>query len=300
MHSLFGLRYQDTIQSAFDRRKTRTFGLVRSSSGAFAAPYPYALYSDLHDHKQFIRGLCNAGFSGLLWCPEVRGACDTEDLIRRLQTVVFSPLAMVNAWNIPDPPWKQLNAEEACRRLIELRMQLVPYLYASYMRYHLEGVPPFRALVVDYPGDPQTAAIDDQYLAGDSLLVAPVLAGQKQRSVYLPGGEWFDFWSGEKVPGARSLTLDVPLERIPVYVKSGTLLPLATPTLHVSDPAANELSRARLRSRQPALNALSRRWKPRLRHLECRAAVRRNPTSAPTRSRSGCLSPEVVKPVFFR
>jgi alpha-D-xyloside xylohydrolase len=250
MHSFFGLRYQDTIQSIYDRRKIRTLGLVRSSH-ALASPYPYVLYSDLYDHRQFIRAVANAGFSGLLWCPEVRDAKDSEDLIRRLQTVIFSPLAMVNAWYIKNPPWKQVDREtnnadrfqagwetlEAhCRTLIETRMRLVPYLYSAFVRYRLEGVPPFRALVVDYPHDPQVWTVDDEYLAGDSLLVAPVVAGQERRSVYLPTGKWFDYWTGKAFEGGKTMELTVPLETIPVFVKEGTLLPLAEATLHTSDP----------------------------------------------------------------
>ena len=212
MHCLFGLHYQQTIQSVYDRRGTRTLGLVRSSH-ALAAPFPYVLYSDLYDHRQFVRALVNSGFSGLLWCPEVRDAVNTEDLIRRLQTVIFSPLAMVNAWYIKNPPWKQVDreannagnfsqgweqVEALCRRLIQLRMQFVPYLYAAFIRYHLEGIPPVRALVMDYPDDVKTWTIDDQYMLGDDLLIAPVFAGQTQRDVYLPPGEWFDFWTGTK------------------------------------------------------------------------------------------------------
>jgi alpha-D-xyloside xylohydrolase len=71
MHSLFGLRYQDTIQGIFEKRNQRTYGLVRSSH-ALAAPYPYVLYSDLYDHATSIRSVAHAGFSGLLWTPEVR------------------------------------------------------------------------------------------------------------------------------------------------------------------------------------------------------------------------------------
>ncbi len=256
MHCFFGLRYQDTIQAIFERRKIRTFGLVRSSH-ALATPYPYVLYSDLYDHQQFIRGVVNAGFSGLLWCPEVRDARDTEDLIRRLQTVIFSPLAMVNAWYIKNPPWKQVDRtannagnfaegwnelEAVCRRLIELRMQLVPYVYAAFVRYHQEGVPPFRALVLDYPDDPQTWTIDDQYLVGDNLLIAPVVAGEREREVYLPRGEWFDFWTGERMSGGQRLKITVPIDRIPVFVRSGALLPLAHPTLHTEDPKAFDLT----------------------------------------------------------
>jgi alpha-D-xyloside xylohydrolase len=102
MHCLIGLRYQDTILSIFNQKKERTYGLVRSS-GALASPYPFVLYSDLYTHKSFIHGVAQSGFSGLLWTPEVRHALSNEDLIRRLQTVVFSPLAMINAWYLnPD------------------------------------------------------------------------------------------------------------------------------------------------------------------------------------------------------
>jgi len=256
MHCFFGLRYQDAIQAIFERRNQRTLGLVRSSH-ALAAPYPYVLYSDLYDHEQFIRAVATSSCAGLLWCPEVRDAKNTEDLIRRLQTAVFSPLAMVNAWYIRHPPWKQVdrelnnagqfaaNSEEVeaiCRRLIELRMQLVPYLYSAFVRYHETGIPPFRAVVIDYPDDPKTWAIDNQYLAGESLLVAPALAGQRERTVYLPRGEWFDFWTGTRFAGGRSVAVPVPLDRIPVFVKSGTLLPLARPTLHTADPDSFQLT----------------------------------------------------------
>lgn len=256
MHCLFGLRYQDTIQSVFDRHKTRTYGLVRSSH-ALAAPYPYVLYSDLYDHTEFIRGLVNAGFSGLLWCPEVRDARDPEDLIRRLQTVIFSPLAMVNAWYIKNPPWKQVDRssnnagdfapgweqlESACRAIIELRMQLIPYLYAAFVRYRLEGLPPFRALVMDYPSDARTWTVDNQFLAGESLLIAPVIAAEREREVYLPEGDWFDFWTGQRTAGKQRIKVAAPLDRIPVFVKSGALLPLAGAALHTEVAAGFDLT----------------------------------------------------------
>jgi alpha-D-xyloside xylohydrolase len=264
MHSLIGLRYQDAVQSVFERSKTRTYGLVRSSH-ALAAPYPYALYSDLYDHKVFIRALVNAGFSGLLWTPEVRDARNTTDLIRRLQTVIFSPLAQVDTWYMKYPPWKQVErrannageftpgweeTEAQCRRLMELRMRLLPYFYAAFVRYHREGLPPFRALVMDYPQDAQTWNVDDQFMAGESLLVAPVTAEQTERAVYLPEGGWYDFWTGAKVAGGQRLKVSVPLDRIPVYVKAGSLLPLAEPAPHAEDEAAWRLT-VRVYGEQP-------------------------------------------------
>src|SRR5260370_15372314 len=111
MHNLFGLRYQRTLWDQFLQRGQETYSLVRSS-GALAASYPFVLYSDLYDHRQFVRALVNSSFSGLLWCPEVRDAKREEDLIRRLQTDVFSPLAMINGWDISNPPWKQLDPKK--------------------------------------------------------------------------------------------------------------------------------------------------------------------------------------------
>jgi alpha-D-xyloside xylohydrolase len=252
MHSLFGLRYQDTIQGIFDQRKQRTYGLVRSSQ-ALAAPYPYVLYSDLYDHATFVRSIAHASFSGLLWTPEVRDASSDEDLIRRVQAVVFSPMALINAWYIKNPPWKQIDRdannkgklaenwerlEQTCRSALELRMRFLPLIHAAFVRYQREGLPPFRAMVIDYPDDPQTWAIDDQYVVGNDVIVAPVVAGHAQRSVYLPAGDWFDFWSGTRYAGGRSITIDVPLEQVPLFARAGALLPLADVTPHTDDPGA--------------------------------------------------------------
>ncbi|HEY3840565.1 MAG TPA: TIM-barrel domain-containing protein [Bryobacteraceae bacterium] len=256
MHCLFGQRYQDALQGAFERRRQRTYGLVRSS-GALAAPYPYALYSDLYDHKEFVRGLANAGFSGLLWTPELRDGASPEDLIRRLQAVVLSPLALINAWYIKNPPWKQVKREannngqfdpdwkeiEAkCRTVMELRMRLIPYLHAAFVRYHREGLPPFRALVMDHPDDPHTWGVDNQFLVGESLLVAPAFTGEPSRGIYLPEGDWFDYWTGTRHPGKQTVHAEVPLDQIPIFVRSGSLLPLAEPSLHTGDPASWRLT----------------------------------------------------------
>ena len=249
MHCLFGLRYQDALQEVFEKRGYRTYGLVRNS-GALAAPYPYVLYSDLYDHKQFIRGLVTSGFSGLLWTPELRDAKDPEDLLRRLQSVVLSPMALINAWYIKNPPWKQVEraannegrlapgweeVEAKCRSAMELRMRLIPYLHAAFVEYHRRGLPPFRALAMDYPGDPAALPIDDQYMMGPSILVAPAFAGEPSRGVYLPEGDWYDFWSGKRNSGKQRIEVRPPVEQIPMFVKSGTILPLAEATGSTAD-----------------------------------------------------------------
>jgi alpha-D-xyloside xylohydrolase len=246
MHSVFGLRYQMAIWDAFRKRKQATYGQVRSS-GALAAPYPFVLYSDLYDHKQYIRALVNSGFSGLLWCPEVRQAASEEDLIRRLQSVIFSPLAQVDCWYMKSPPWKQLDRaknnagellenweklEARCREIIGWRMSLVPYLQAAFQRYAEDGTPPFRALVLDAPQDKRLYTVDDQYMMGDRMMVAPLFAGEPGRKVVIPEGEWHEFWTGEKVAGGTEVSVAAAQDRIPVYVKSGSIVPWADVGMH--------------------------------------------------------------------
>lgn len=257
MHAQFGLRYQDTIWEEFKKRRKATYGLVRSS-GALAAPYPFVLYSDLYDHRQFIRALVNAGFSGLLWSPEVRDASGEEDLIRRLQSVVFSPLALVNAWYIRNPPWKQIEREknnrnefrpgweqlrDRCREIISWRMRLLPYLRAAFAEYERSGMPPFRALLMDYPGEATLQDVDDEYMVGDRLLVAPLFANEAERKVVLPPGEWQDFWTGEAMSG-RTHVVSASARNIPVYVKAGSLMPWAEAAPHAE---ASQSGRVKVR-----------------------------------------------------
>jgi alpha-D-xyloside xylohydrolase len=256
MHSVFGLNYQMAIWDEFRKRGLQTFNLVRSS-GALAAPYPFVLYSDLYGHREFIRALANSGFCGLLWCPEVRDAVNEEDLIRRLESVVFSPLAMVNGWYIKSPPWMQLNRklnnagqlldnwqqlEARCREIVGWRMQLVPYLKAAFEAYAENGTPPFRALVLDTPKDQRLHNIDDQYMVGDRMMVAPLFAGEAGRSVVLPQGQWHDFWTGKSVGGGIELNVPATARRIPVYVRSGSILPLAEVGLHTGAAETRRLT----------------------------------------------------------
>ena len=93
-------------------------------------------------------------------------------------------------------------------------MQLIPYLYAAFARYARTGLPPFRPLVVDFPGDSKVYPVDDAFLVGPSLLVAPAFVGQRERKVYFPEGAWHCFWTGEIFQGGQEVVVPAPLERI--------------------------------------------------------------------------------------
>ncbi|MBQ8350414.1 MAG: glycoside hydrolase [Clostridia bacterium] len=226
-HSLFGTLYAQTISEALGNR--RTLSEVRNL-GSLAASYPFVLYSDLYGHKDFITGVVNAGFSGLLWSPEVRHAENAEDLIRRVQSVVFSPQALVNAFYLSEMPWEMHGCTDEIRELFRVRMSLIPYLFTMFYDYHTQGKPPVRALVCDYEKEAEARECKDEYLFGDAMVVAPLTAPEKERDVWLPQGEWFDFFTGKRYEGGKH---HIVTDGIPVFVKGGTLLPVAAPVEYV-------------------------------------------------------------------
>lgn len=197
-HSLFGTLYMQTMMKAFG--DTKTLSEVRSA-WALCSSYPFVLYSDLYDHKDFIRGCVNAGFSGILWTPELRDAKSEKDLLRRLATTVFSVQCLINAWYCEKAPWLEFGCEDKVRELLKIRVSLVPELKKAFDKYKETGVPPVRALVMDYTDDKNTYNLDDEYLFCDKYVVAPITEEQDERTVYLPEGKWRNFWTGEVVNG---------------------------------------------------------------------------------------------------
>lgn len=248
MHSMFGILYQHTLYSLYKEMNKRTLNQVRSSY-ALASSMPFILYSDLYDHRDYIRGIVNMGFSGLLWSPEIRQCESGEDLIRRIQSNIFSPHALVNAFQIINPPWfhydyeknnagikmeNQKDIEASVRKLFCLRMSFIPYMYSLFAMYHFKGIPPIRALVMDYPDDDSVYDIDNEFILGDSILVAPMLAEEMSRDVYLPEGNWYCFWTGKKYEGLKKYSIELKLEQIPLFVKEDTLLPIAEPVSFIT------------------------------------------------------------------
>lgn len=238
LRQVYGLLLQQWTAALFRARGRRTYGLVRAS-GAGAPPLPYALYTDLYDHRGFVRALCNGSLSGLLFAPEVRSARDAADWVRRIQTACFSPLAMLNAWSAGTKPWSFPEVEGVIRAYLELRQRLLPYFYTAFARYRRDGTPPFRAMALEPGGD---AAVDDQYMAGDDLLVAPLFATggatEEERQVRLPPGDWYDFATGERFSGPGPVTVRRGLAAMALFVRDGGIVPLQPPLPHAPRPGA--------------------------------------------------------------
>ncbi len=252
MRQTYGLLVQRVTYDLYKKQNRRTFGLVRGSN-AGGSSLPYVIYDDYYSHPDFITALINSGFSGVLWTPEVRSSKTAEEWIRRFQTVVFSPMAMLNAWSSGTKPWSFPEVADAVKDYALLRMQMMPYWYTAFARYHYDGIPPFRSLNLDFGElnanemanekqntdldtnpylEKMTKEIKDQYMAGDYLMVAPLFAGQQSRKVILPPGDWYDFYTGKYVGSNQIIEVAPGLERIPVYVKDGGIVPMIAPRLH--------------------------------------------------------------------
>lgn len=116
--------------------------------------------------------------------------------------------------------------ERICRKYLNLRYQLLPYIYSAVAEGHRTGMPLIRALWLHYPDDAKAVATEDAYMFGDSLMVAPVLEpNAEKRQLYLPHGLWWDFWTSEQVDGGKLVDRGVDLETLPVYVKAGSIVP---------------------------------------------------------------------------
>ena len=114
------------------------------------------------------------------------------------------------------------DVEPICRKYLELRYRLLPYLYSAVRECAQSGIPVMRALWLHYPDDREAVACGDEYLWGRNILVAPVVEkGATSRRVYLPHGDWFDYWSGEKIKGGSEIVRPVDLETIPLFAARG-------------------------------------------------------------------------------
>jgi alpha-glucosidase/alpha-D-xyloside xylohydrolase len=117
--------------------------------------------------------------------------------------------------------------ETICRKYLELRYRLLPYTYSTVWQTHRTGMPVMHTLWLGAPGDQRALATDDAYLWGDALLVAPVSErGATERSVYLPRGLWYDFWTNARIDGGTEVHARADLAALPLFVRAGSILPM--------------------------------------------------------------------------
>lgn len=177
--------------------------------------------------------LMNMGISGLsLVGADIGGFAmsPSPDLYTRwLEAGAFYPYCRTHTeiGSRNQEPWSYGNRrEDINRQSIELRYRLLPYFYNAFHQSAETGLPVMRALLLEFPDDPTAVGAEDEFLLGDDLLVTPVVKdGEISRSVYLPKGEWFDFWSPRAYHGPAHIEVDAPLDRIPLFVRGGAVIP---------------------------------------------------------------------------
>jgi alpha-glucosidase (family GH31 glycosyl hydrolase) len=201
-------------------------------------------------YKPVVRAGLNIALSGVgAWGHNAGGFEEraTEELyVRWTAFGFFNPVAHVLGMEHPSykEPWNYgERALATFRRYAQLRYRLLPYIYTAAHQTYVSGVPMMRPLVLEYPEDAQVYDVDDEYLFGDSLLVAPVTAeGAVSRTVYLPAGTWIDYWSGQRYDGGRTLDYPAPLETLPIFVKAGAILPMQPDMAYVDEKPLDPLT----------------------------------------------------------
>ena len=203
------------------------------------------------EHLAMAIPMClNFGLSGQPFVgPDIGGFIGTptgEMYTRWLQYGVFLPLCRSHSvkGSIDKEPWMYGEEfEKINKKYIELRYRLLPFLYTEFYKASVSGIPIMRPLMLEYPDDKTTYRIDTQFMVGEDILVSPVLeAGSKSRSMYLPKGEWYDFWTREKMEGGKWIDAKAPLDVIPVFVRTGAVVPLQQVVQYTDQAPADPLT----------------------------------------------------------
>lgn len=221
----------------------RLFTLSRS---AFSGQQRYAttvwsgdIKSNWEDYKKQLSGGLNFCMSGMpYWTTDIGGYWGTdwtlpsnrELFTRWFQFGTFCPIFRIHG-KLERTLYSEQSWDEETRKNLlvfdQLRYRLMPYIYSLAGKVTLEDYTIMRHLIMDYPDDKNVQNIDDQFMFGPAFLVSPIVdEGVTERMVYLPKGEWFDFWTGEKITGGKTILVNSPLSKLPLYIKSGSIIPM--------------------------------------------------------------------------
>lgn len=192
--------------------------------------------------QMMIPQLCNLGLSGFSFAGTDIGGfgADTtpELLTRWIEGALFSPLYRNHAalGTRSQEPWVFGEPTLSIyRKYLKLRYRFIPYLYDEFYRETQTGLPVMRPLVLNYENDPHVYNLNDEYMVGEDILTAPVVQqGQTKRAVYLPKGEWIDFWNGVEYSGKTTILVDAPIGKLPLFIKKNTILPWGKEVSHIS------------------------------------------------------------------
>jgi alpha-D-xyloside xylohydrolase len=178
------------------------------------------------------------GFFGI---PTLTDPPSPELYVRWSQMGLLFSHARAHGYGAPREPWAFGEpALSIFRRYAQLRYRLLPYLYAAARRA-AQGVPLARPLVYDHPLDRTTWHIDDEYMLGPDLLVAPMFKARGSRDIYLPAGGWYDYWTDHRFDGGHWIRYEAELETLPLFVRAGAVLPMGPDLQYANERAWDPL-----------------------------------------------------------
>lgn len=254
IHNVFGMENARATYEGLLRLEPniRPFVLTRA---AFAGTQRYAATwtgdnSATWNHMRIsVPQLLNLGISGFAFAGDdiggFNGSPTPELLTRWMELGAFNPMYRNHAakGTRNREPWVDGPQHEAIRkRYIETRYKLLPYIYTEMEEASRTGVPMMRPTFLEFPDQPELLTNQDEFMFGSALLVAPkVWEFAEPYKVALPKGGWYDFWTGQKLTGDTSLTVDPPLDSVPVYVRAGAIVPEQSPVMHVEQTPAGPL-----------------------------------------------------------
>ncbi|MCX7950863.1 MAG: glycoside hydrolase family 31 protein [Clostridiales bacterium] len=253
IHNVYGhLMSKATYEGIKRYTGKRPFVITRA---CFAGTQKYSTVwtGDNHSFFEHLRMavpmLLNLGLSGFAFCGTDVGGfqfdCTPELLSRWVQVGCFTPLFRNHSCihTRDQEPWAfDEKTEEINRKYIKLRYKMLPYLYDLFYEAENTGLPIMRPLFIHYMDDEKTYELNDEFLWGENMLVAPILEqGKTFRGVYLPKGSWYDYFTGEKIEGGRVILKDAPIDICPIYIKEGSIIPTFNEMSYVGQNRFDEL-----------------------------------------------------------
>jgi alpha-glucosidase (family GH31 glycosyl hydrolase) len=239
VHNLYSLLWtqglyenqrKDFSTRVFSLPRTAFAGIQRNSAALWSNDIS-ATWEVFKDQVVIGQGVCLSGQQ--YWCTDIGGFFTDHNFspelyIRWLEWGVFCPLMRTHGTRPDNEPWSfGPEAERIISGFIRLRYRLLPYIYSLARQVTDSGAPIMRAMCVDFADDPVAVSQEHQFMFGPAFLVAPVVEkGARTRCVYLPDGEWYDFWTDQKFTGKQWITVPAPLGNIPLFVRAGSLVPM--------------------------------------------------------------------------
>ena len=255
VHNVFGMlmtraSYEGILQARPNERLFQTTRASFAGGQRYAAVFAGDNTSTWDGLRTSLQVLLSMGVSGFAHTgSEVGGFAlspSPELYARWIETGVFYPYfrTSADAGTRPHEPWSFGNeVEDISRQAIELRYRLLPYLYNAFHEASTTGLPVLRPLFLDFWDDPEAVRQNYEFLFGPDILAAPVVKdGEKQWDVYLPRGDWFDFWTARQYQGGKSYKVDAPLGRIPMFVRAGAILPTQQVVQYTDEAPINPLT----------------------------------------------------------